>query len=517
VTRWYNHIRKMRLGLYMIPVGFGLLAFPATAVFAPILALYMTMFEPEKPVRRVIWSAWICGVWWLTQAALTWHYAVNVRPPLLDFWLTQPLVVLRAFWFFVAPFQMGGVSTLQPVEHLWSPWALAGYAGTAGLIVLALRLSRLPEWRVVAFGIWWFLIAMAPSTLQPQIQVESFPRVFFASIGLLLALSRGLWILGARFLDMKVGEFNLEIPALGAGLVLALAVLALFGQKTIRLNEAWQSDDSLWKDLADRNPNDGVALMRSGALLLDSKEADFFDIRLDLAYNGLKRAVALLPHNPEALTSLAVASGRKRLEADSLRQLQEAMRFGPRWAPAFSAYGRWLLDRGRLKEAMQMGEKAVQLDPTDLEGLQVIADTYIAQPDWKQAIAAAQEIIRIDPDDEDAQRSLHVAQAGLTARATAEEALAKAPDKLDNYLALSALYYQEKRYEDCIKVAQQALKKQPDVVEAWVNIATAYHALGKTDEGIAALREAAKLRPDLALVQNNLHWELAHKAETPGN
>ena len=516
VTRWYSRIRKMRLGLYMIPVAFGLLAFPATAIFAPLLAVYMILFEPAKSVRRVFYPALVCGGWWLLQATLLWVSAANSHVPLLDLLFTQPLVVLRSVWFYIAPFRLGGVSTLLPAEHFWSPWAIGGDVFTAAFILLAMRLGRTTEWRAVAFGLWWFLLALVPFALVPEQQVEAFPRIFFASIGLTLALCRALQIAGERLKQRKFGEMSLEIPMLGAGLALALAVLTGCGFETYRLNSVWHNDVSLWKDMAESHPNDGVALMRYGALLLNSNQTDFFDIRLDDAYQNLKRASQLLPHNVEALTWLARASDGKHLDADAGRQFQDAIRMDPSYAPAHAAYARWLLDRGRLDEAMKMARKAVELDPSSLVGLLAIADTYIAQPDWKDAIDAAQKVLRVDPDNADGARSLQVAEAGLSARSSAETAATKQPS-VDNYLALSVIYFQEKRYDDCIKAAREALKLQPDIAEAYVNIATAYHQLGKSDEGIAALREAEKLRPDLDVVKNNLAWELAHKDETPGN
>jgi tetratricopeptide (TPR) repeat protein len=509
VNRWYPKLRATRLGLYMIPVGFGLLAFPGTAIFAPLLALYMVMFEPEKSVRRVRYAAGICGGYWLIQAIATWSYTTNVRSPLVAYWATQPLVVLRSLYFFFFPFHVGGVSTLQPVEHLWSPWALAGYATTAALIMLALLLTRLPDWRAVAFGLWWFLIALAPFALLPQQQVEAFPRMFFASLGLVLAVSRTALIVGNALGEAKSGDFSLRIPVLGAGLVLAISVLSLYGQETYQLNDIWRSDETLWKDMAAKHADDGIALARYGFVLANDTNPDFFDIRLDIAYADLKQAVALLPNNPEALTSLAQASQLKRLDTDAGDQLRKAIQVGPSYAPAYALYARWLLDRGKATEAIAMAQKAIQLDSSDLVAWQAMADIYLTKPDWKNAIEASRHVVQLDPDSADGLRSLQVAQSGVSVRETAETVAVKQPS-VENYLSLSVVYYNEKRYEDCIREARAALKLQPDVAEAWVNIATAYHQLGNTAEGISALREATRLRPDLEVARMNLAWEVAH-------
>jgi tetratricopeptide (TPR) repeat protein len=511
VTWWYNRIRRTRVALYLIPVGIGLLAFPATAVFAPLLALYAAMFEPEKGARRARFAGIICGGYWLLQLILTWKYGAISRLSLLDYWFTQPLVVLRSLYLFFVPIHMNGISTLRPVEHFWSPLAIAGDVTVAGVVYLAFALGRKSEWRTVAFGLWWFLVAMAPSALVPQAQAESFPRIFFACAGLVLAVSRTALLVGSRFTESR-----LRLPVVGVGLVAGLAALAFCAQETWQLNEVWKSDETLWKDMVARNPNDGPSLVHYGRLLLQSSaDDDFFDIRLDQGYGLLKRAAVLLPHDPEAMTGLALASEQKSLDADAAKQYVDAIRLGPSYSPAYAYYSRWLLRRQKLKEAMDMAMKAIQIDPTDLVARQAIADIYITQPDWKNAIESAAEVLRLDPDSEDGSRSLKVAQAGLASLQNAESAVAKEPS-VENYLALSVTYFNEKRYDDCVHAAQQVLKVNPNIAEAYVNMATAYHALGKADEGIAALREAARLRPDFNFVTSNLAWELAHKNENGG-
>ena len=40
-------------------------------------------------------------------------------------------------------------------------------------------------------------------------------------------------------------------------------------------------------------------------------------------------------------------------------------------------------------------------------------------------------------------------------------------------------YYENQRYEDCIRAAREALKINPNLAEAYANIATAYHTMGK--------------------------------------
>jgi tetratricopeptide (TPR) repeat protein len=507
VSRWYKKLRSTRVAFYMIPVFFGLLAYPATAVFAPLLAVYMLLFEHGKGVRRVLYSGVVCGVYWIAQVVITWKYGVNSRLPLVDYWLTQPLVVLRSLYFFFVPVNLNPVSVLPPVEHAWSPLAIAGYATVAGLVCLAVMLGRKPEWRAVSFGLWWFLLALAPGALVPQHEAETFPRMFFALAGLVLAVSRAALILGSGF-----RESRWRTALQGVGLAGALAVLTLCTMQTYRLNDAWRTDETLWQDMVAKNPNEGHSLMNFGLTELNSEDPDFFNIRLDLSYEYLRRAAGALPRDPEAQTDLALAAEQEVHEAEAEKYFQRAIQVGPNYAPAYAYYGRFLLRRQKLTQAMELARKGLQLDPTSVESWETVAETYLAQPDWKSAIQAANEILRINPDSEEGQRSLKVAQAGRASRDTAETAAAKEPS-VGNYLALSVIYYNEKKYYETVRVCKEALKLDPTVAEAYVNMATAYHALGKTDEGIAALREAGRLRPDFTFIKSNIEWELEHKGQ----
>jgi tetratricopeptide (TPR) repeat protein len=115
------------------------------------------------------------------------------------------------------------------------------------------------------------------------------------------------------------------------------------------------------------------------------------------------------------------------------------------------------------------------------------------------------------PDSADGQRLLLVAQTGIDQIGLAEKEAATNPS-VDHYLSLSVYYYENQRYEDCVRAAREALKIDPNLGEAYANIATAYHTLGKVDEAIAALREEVRINPGLRSAQKNLNYELAKKA-----
>jgi Flp pilus assembly protein TadD len=123
----------------------------------------------------------------------------------------------------------------------------------------------------------------------------------------------------------------------------------------------------------------------------------------------------------------------------------------------------------------------------------------------------ADEAVRIDEDDPASQNYLLVARTTLEQIRQAER-VARAHPSVDEYLRLSALYFRNRRYEDCVNAAREAVKLQPDLPEGYSNMAVGYHSLGRDDEAVAALREVIRLRPDMSSARGDLDYLLAQKA-----
>ena len=75
-----------------------------------------------------------------------------------------------------------------------------------------------------------------------------------------------------------------------------------------------------------------------------------------------------------------------------------------------------------------------------------------------------------------------------------------------NLLNQSLQQYQAGRYEEAIKAAQELLKLNPNSAEAYNNIGAAFASMGKWDEAIQSEQQALRLRPDFQLAKNNMAW-----------
>lgn len=505
----YLKIIHAPMGLYLWPVVPALLIDSGTAVFAPILAIYIVLFEKKRALRNAIPAAVICGGYWIFQLVFTWKLGEYTRVPTANYLFTQPWVAMRYLFKFFVPVHLSADSDFAAFAHFWDPLAIAGYLGVAGLVVLAIRLGRKPAWRTVSLGIWWFLLALLPTAVVPHRVVEANWRMFLPFAGLALSVaglaSIGIEALTSRF-AVTEGTKPRPIPIYAAGGVLALGLIALLGWATLERNAVWSSEAALWGNVLAESPHNGRAFMYYGLVRpIDNNQSPGIDY--------LSRAAAVAPHDPLIEVNLARGYGRLGQTVAAEAAFKRAMADGPSWSPAWSSYGEWLLSQNRADEAKEMASKAVALDPWDFSGRRTLMDVMAQRHEWAALKQFADETLRLSPNDPDGQSSLLVAQAGIDEVGKAETT-ATAEPTIDHYLNLSVLYYQTQRYEDCIQAARQALKINPNLGEAYANIASAYHRMGKLDETIAALEQEVRINPNLPSAKKNLAIELALKEKS---
>jgi cytochrome c-type biogenesis protein CcmH/NrfG len=77
---------------------------------------------------------------------------------------------------------------------------------------------------------------------------------------------------------------------------------------------------------------------------------------------------------------------------------------------------------------------------------------------------------------------------------------------VENYFRLGFVYFNTKRYQDCITVNRKALELNPNTADAYNNMCCAYNEMQKYDSAVMAGTMALQLKPDFALAKNNLEW-----------
>jgi tetratricopeptide (TPR) repeat protein len=278
-----------------------------------------------------------------------------------------------------------------------------------------------------------------------------------------------------------------------------VVVLAVCAYGAHQRNEVWRTEETLWRDVAEKSPRNGRGWMNYG--LTQMAKGDY-----NSALASFNKALPLTPNYSLLHINIAIADGAMGRDADAQREFAYAIALAPDDSNSYYFFARWLSQHGQTAQAMALAETAIQKNPLDLPSRQLLLQLYAGQNLYDKLNALLADSLKLAPNDPDLLRfrNLPPVAQGTPAVST------QTPEAL---LSLSLSEYQAGRYRECIDAAQQALRLNPKYAEAYNNIAAAWNALGRYDEGIRAAEEALRLKPDFELARNNLAWaksQLAH-------
>ena len=482
--------RWRRFGLYLAPVAGALLSKPPALIFPALLFLYIWLFEEDARNDRLLWTLSRCApalavvacFGYLTVFMTPKEFHVGV-PSAYAYRITQPLVALRYFQTFFMPGGLTADTDHVPIASVWKDWAWVGFVFVGVLLATAVIFSKNRAWRPVAFGIWWFLLAMVPTSIYPLSEVENDHRMFFPFVGLVIAVvwPVALWI-------YRQAPRRIFIRGLAAVFCIELMVLSL---GTMQRNQVWRTEESLWRDVTIKSPRNARGLVGYGGTFLqrgDPAEA--------LVY--FKKAEPFAARYPTLEANLGVAYGALKQNAEAERHFLRCLELDPSYEAGRYVYAHWLEDNGRRPEAIEQLRLSVKWNPDFLSSLYLLMEIFAKKESWPTVKGLAEFLLQRFPADQDAKtfRLMALRQIDGDLEQTSET-----PEALLN---LSALYYQIGRYEDAVAAAREVLALRPEYPEAYNNLAASLNSLQRWDEAAEASRKALQLRPQFGSARKNL-------------
>jgi Flp pilus assembly protein TadD len=196
-------------------------------------------------------------------------------------------------------------------------------------------------------------------------------------------------------------------------------------------------------------------------------------------------------------------------------------------------YGVTVMARGDYRDAIAAFERGLSLNPNYALLHINLGVAYGGVARYADAEREFQQAIRISPDDWRSHvyyarwlsqvgrgpEALAHAQIAIEQNSADEQAVALATSLAarggtpEFYLSRSLAEYQMGRFPASIQSARRALALKPDYAEAYNNVAAGYNAMHQWDEGIAAATEALRLNPGLTIARNNLAYALQQKQQ----
>lgn len=508
-----------RTFVYLVPVAIGILAKPTAVMFAPLLFVYILLFEEKLSLsdvfKRIHFTQFlrtvlksmpgfiVCTLFYLLVSKLTpktWEPGGN--SPLL-YLITQPYVILHYFVTFFWPTGLSADSDWGVLNSAMDIRFFTGCLFILAMFVIAFYTSKTALLRPVSFGILWFFIALAPtSSIIPLGEVLNDHRMYFPFVGLVISVS---WVLGLMVFKLTNETRALSARQKGTILVPVLLLLCTCAYGTWKRNEVWHNEESLWFNVTLKSPQNGRGLMNYGLIKVEQgKYAE--------AEKYFNRAMQLLPAYSYIYVNMGVLKEKMGDKANAETYYLQGIALGDTYPTHFFLYGQFLFSQARFIEAKVMLQKSIALSNSYLPPRLLLMKTYEILREWDELEKLAESTLKIAPGNADALTALEDGQKKKT-KAEIEAEKAASDPTAEKYLILSLDYYSEGNYMQSIDAAKEAIKLKKDYADAYNNIGCAYSALHQYDKAIEALTKAIALQPGYELAKNNL--ALAKKHSDP--
>jgi tetratricopeptide (TPR) repeat protein len=560
--------------LYLLPVIAGIYTKQTGVMFAPLLFLYIVLFEQKTSISDPFATVFskkmhalkaslpafiVCfGLFIFNQHYMTPESTVSVNTTISRFTyiITQMWVTLHYLSNFILPINLNadpGIATI------FNPFDLKVIVGAIVILLLlgvALVTTRSEKTRVISFGIFWFFIALAPTSLTPLYQMANDHRTFFPYVGLSISMGYGLWLLYLKF-ESKIKALQIQRYILAYLIIILMA----YAYGTYQRSEVWGSSESLWGDVVKKSPTNFRGWNNYGqALMATAKYPE--------AQAAFEQSLKLFPNYGTALINQAIlfnAMGKSNLSENLFIQALSSNRSNP---SSFYYYASWLNQQGRKTEAKELLQKALEVSPSHIastELLNQINNSPITEADllnqsvyfynknnhpesiiasqnalklnpasakaynnicasynqlsqWQNAIPACEQAIALDSTFTLAHNNLKVAlnqselQKNLGTNKTSTQ-MATEPELITVSLAL----YSQKDFKGAIAISQKVLKMNPRSATAYNNICVSHNQLKQWQLGVQACQQALNIDPNFSLARNNLNWALAElNKQKPG-
>ncbi len=484
LRKWY---------LYIVPVAIGFLFKPTVIVFPVLLVLYTILFESKEgtlfnkikgslvPVLPVLV---VClGLYELQSKLGSTTFVTG--GVFYNYTITQPFVALYYFLTYFFPFGVSADSDWIPLASVVDWRFLMGILFLIAIVTICIRLFKRPTYAPVLFGLAWFIIALLPTSLIPLAEVVNDHRAFFPYIGLVMATG---WLIALAWQSWG--------NKLATVFKTALVVIVLLNAAgTYSRNMVWHTEESLWKDVIEKSPRNGRAIMNYGLTLMNKGDYAAAEIYY-------RKAITLMPYYAYAYGNLAIDK-YAQLQYDTAEHYYKlALKYGPDVPSLSYFYAKYLHERGRNADAIPLLKKVLSISSADISSAYMLMAIYQDEEDWHELKTLANETLQLLPEDAIAKQYLANAE-NRKGKLEEQKARVKQNPTPENYLDLSLLYYNKKMYKNCIDACREAVKLKPGYDAAYNNIGSAYNMMGEWQKAMDAFEQALKTNSNYTLARNN--------------
>ncbi len=504
-----------RYQLYLLFPLIGFFAKEMTLVFAPLLLLYLLIFEENVDLlhfyRKNEFSKCLHALKKaLPSILITISYYIFYKimiPPSFTpggtskylYLITEPLVICHYILTFLVPYNLSADSDWTLFSGILDYRAITGILLMACFLYIALKTSKNKDTRLFSFGILWFFISLLPtSSFIAFSEVLNDHRCFIPYLGLSIAFVFGTKYVLEKYFEKYLKQKSVLYILSSFSLLFLLANAYGIHER----NKVWKTNLSLWEDVAKKSPKNGRGLMNYGLALM--AKGDY--VNAEIYYN---KALVYTPNYSYLYINLGILKGAMGDPVSAEIHYRKAISCNESVHLSWYYYGRYLKEQNKLFEAKTCLKKCLDLVPEYEDAKLLLMDICHTTQDWELLKATAQSMLENMPNNTLAKYYLDIAMQKKSKDTELEADAMKFPTA-EKYLSLSLNYYNEGRYSDCIEASKQSIAIKPNS-GAYNNMCVSYIQLKQIDKAIEAAYMALKLDSSNKLAKGNLNWALSLK------
>ena len=268
----------------------------------------------------------------------------------------------------------------------------------------------------------------------------------------------------------------------------------------------------LWSERYDRSLKDIFDLQDEITMKI------LTELRVTITEDGRARIHAKGTNNLQAYLKVLEGYGYENLgtkeaNAEAKRLFQEAMELDPNYPMAYALlahalyldlfYGASESPKETLSNAMELAQKAVELDNSSAEAHAVVGEVFLTMREHDKAIEAGEQAVTLNPNSP---MALITIANCLFYAGRSEESLpfSRQAMRLDPFVGgmyrLFGLACRETgRYEEGIAALKKSLQVAPNEVFARVILVSLYMYAGREDEARATVAEIQRIAPNFSV------------------
>ncbi len=490
--------RHLRLVLTLVCFWLALLSKELAAVFPALVLISDLFLRRRKLDRERIFSHilfWLSlGILFLLRFKLFGTVGSNFYPRGFQ---ENALIQAKAVFLYLAMILWPIHLSILP-EMNWIPAQLIFSAAVIALLS-GLALIYRKKYALLAFGWFWFLLALLPGSLMPLNVLVNEERVYLPALGVILALA---WLM--------------EGAVIAAGrrwyLILGLILLCNLALLEKRIPD-WRDEKSLWREAIRTSPRLSASYVNYANVF--SKAHQY-----DRAIKYYQMALACDPDNPQAFSGLCriYLQGQKPELLKELSLRYKEVSFQPYQkaeALSYQAVSELLLKNNARAE--ELARQSLELNGNQAKSYYVLGVVSNSRGDQVKAEEYGRKALGVDPDFGLAHAlvGLVLSRQGRSEEAVIhlEKYVDQNPEQAAGWFNLGMAYYQDRDLGLAEAALEKSVEKNPKYPQGYYGLALVEWAEGKAGPALESIHQSLSLDPELVPAHQMLAGMLLQRLE----